>query len=244
MRYKIILEYDGTRYSGWQYQANARSIQGELLQVYREVFGTQAREIYGSGRTDAGVHARGQVAHFDAPPGARLSADQIMMRFNDALPHDINILSVSRAAPDFHARYDAKQRHYTYQISLRRDAFGKKYVWWIRDPLDRGAMQSAAVLLRGFHDFVSFGQHDKEKQSTQVNLTRLDLEEADQRLLIRVSGSHFLWKMVRRITGVLVAVGRGELSPADVQSFLEKPSREPAKYTAPPSGLFLEGVDY
>lgn len=243
VKFKLTLEYDGSRYAGWQVQQKDKTVQGELIQAAKAIFGTEKVEVYGAGRTDAGVHARGQVAHV-AVPDTRLAPEQVMMRFNDALNHDINILSVERARPDFHARHDARERHYVYQISKRRDAFGKRYVWWVRDPLNIQAMRAAASVLRGFHDFRSFGDVDTPDQSTTVDLTRLEISEDADRIYIHISGSHFLWKMVRRIVGVLVEVGRGRLKTADVVAFLEKTSKEPARLTAPPSGLFLEKIVY
>ena len=239
----MTLEYDGSRYAGWQLQKNDRSIQGELLDAAAKLFGNQPIEVYGAGRTDAGVHARGQVAHLEVPE-TRLNPDQIRIGLNDALPHDINILRVEKAHPKFHARHDARSRSYTYQISKRRDAFGKKYVWWVRDALNVSAMREAAARLEGFHDFRSFGATEKEGQSTLVDLDRVDIREDADRIYLHITGSHFLWKMVRRIVGVLVEVGRGNMTGQDVETFLKTTSREPAKYTAPPSGLFLEQIDY
>lgn len=239
----MTLEYDGSRYAGWQLQKNDRSIQGELLDAAAKLFGNQPIEVYGAGRTDAGVHARGQVAHLEVPE-TRLNPDQIRIGLNDVLPHDINILRVEKAHPKFHARHDARSRSYTYQISKRRDAFGKKYVWWVRDALNVSAMRDAAARLEGFHDFRSFGATEKEGQSTLVDLDRVDIREDADRIYLHITGSHFLWKMVRRIVGVLVEVGRGNMTGQDVETFLKTTSREPAKYTAPPSGLFLEQIDY
>lgn len=242
-RFKIVVEYDGSRYAGWQVQKNARSVQGELLEAAFKVFGTERIELYGAGRTDAGVHARGQVAHLEVPE-TRLAPDQIQMRLNDELSHDINVLRVEKAHPKFHARHDARSRSYVYQISKRRDAFGKRYVWWVRDRLDVAAMRAAANSLVGFHDFRSFGDTEHPDQSTMVDLTRVEIREEGDRLLIQISASHFLWKMVRRLVGVLVEVGRGKMSLETVEVFLEQPSREPARHTAPPSGLFLEKIEY
>lgn len=242
-KFKMTLEYDGSRYAGWQLQKNDRSIQGELLDAAAKVFGNQPIEVYGAGRTDAGVHARGQVAHLEVPE-TRLTLDQIRIGLNDVLPHDINILRVEKAHPKFHARHDARSRSYTYQISKRRDAFGKKYVWWVRDTLNVSAMQEAAARLEGFHDFRSFGAIEKEGQSTLVDLDRVEIREDADRIYLHITGSHFLWKMVRRMVGVLVEVGRGNMTGQDVEMFLKSNSREPAKYTAPPSGLFLEQIDY
>jgi len=242
-RFKLTLEYDGARYAGWQFQRNERSIQGELLEAAFKIFETQDVEIYGAGRTDAGVHARGQVAHLEAPV-ERMAPDQLLIRFNELLPHDINILRIEKAPPRFHARHDARSRSYVYQISKRRDAFAKKYVWWVRDRLDVKAMSAAAARLEGFHDFASFGDVEKEGQSTMVEMTRVEVREDADRIYIHLTGSHFLWKMVRRIVGVLVEVGRGRMSGQTVEDFLENPSREPARLTAPPSGLFLEQISY
>jgi tRNA pseudouridine38-40 synthase len=243
-RFKLTLEYDGSRYAGWQLQKNDRSIQGELIAAATQLFDNQKVEVYGSGRTDAGVHARGQVAHLDVADDKRLKLDQIKIRLNDQLGHDINILSVEKAHPKFHARHDAKQRTYVYQISKRRDAFGKKYVWWVRDSLDIGRMRSAAATLVGFHDFRSFGDTELPGQSTMVDLTHVEITHDPDRIYIRISGSHFLWKMVRRIVGVLVEIGRGKMPLETLEQFMAQPSREPARLTAPPSGLFLERVDY
>lgn len=242
-RFKVTLEYDGSRYAGWQVQKNARSVQGELLEACYRVFESRQVEFYGAGRTDAGVHARGQVAHLDVP-ATRLAPEQISMRLNDLLPHDINIVKVEKAQPRFHARHDARARYYVYQISKRRDAFGKRYLWWVRDPLDVAAMRAAAATLIGFHDFRSFGDTETPEQSTLVDLTLLEIREEGDRIHIRLGASHFLWKMVRRIVGVLVEVGRRKMTPDQVEDFLTKPSREPARLTAPPSGLFLETVEY
>jgi len=243
MRFKLTLEYDGSRYAGWQLQKTDRSVQGELLDAAYKVFDSRSIELYGAGRTDAGVHARGQVAHLDVP-NTLLKPEQIQMRMNDELSHDVNILSIEKTHPKWHARHDARSRSYTYQISKRRDAFGKKYVWWVRDPLNLPAMRAAAAVLQGFHDFRSFGDTEQEDQSTMVDLTKIEIRETPDRIMIHITGSHFLWKMVRRMVGVLVEVGRGRMPVETVEMFIERPSREPAKFTAPPSGLFLEKVEY
>jgi tRNA pseudouridine38-40 synthase len=146
--------------------------------------------------------------------------------------------------PRFHARHSATARHYRYQISTRRTAFDKAYVWWVREPLDLGRMQAAAAALTGFADFSSFTDDDPEEKSTEVLLTSLSITPEPPLIIVRVSGSHFLWKMVRRLVGVLVEVGRGGLDPKDMPRLLASRSELPAKLTAPASGLFLERVDY
>jgi len=241
-RFKVTLEYEGTRYSGWQIQKNARTVQGELHRALHDVFGSGDFELYGSGRTDAGVHALGQVAHLDAR--TVLGPEIIRMKANDLLPPDINILEVEKAPAGFHARHDAKARSYLYQISRRRTAFGKRYVWWVKEKLDTGFMRSAARAFTGMKDFRSFSDDDPEEKSTLVLIDEVRIEEAGDLLLIRVSGSHFLWKLVRRLVGVIVEAGRGRLSPADIPRLFSSETGIPAKLTAPPSGLFLEKVYY
>jgi tRNA pseudouridine38-40 synthase len=241
-RYKLTIEYAGTRYSGWQIQQNARTVQGELTRVVRDVTGQKTFEIYGSGRTDAGVHALAQVAHLDVINA--LPAETLRQRLNDALPSDINILSIELARGRFHARHDAVARSYLYQISRRRSAFAKQFVWWVREDLNLERMRRAAGHFTGMKDFRSFTDDSPEDKSTVVAIERVDVMEAGDLILVRVEGSHFLWKMVRRIVGVLVEVGRGGASPEDAARFLVEDSAAPAKLTAPASGLFLERVYY
>jgi tRNA pseudouridine38-40 synthase len=241
-RYKLIIEYAGTRYSGWQIQKNARTIQGELHKALGEALSNPQFETYGSGRTDAGVHALAQVVHLDVP--SVLPTNTLVARVNDGLPHDINVISAERMPPRFHARHSATARHYLYQISRRRSAFHKPHIWWVKDELDITRMREAAARLTGFADFRAFTDDDPEEKSTQVLLTRLEITEADPLILIHVSGSHFLWKMVRRLVGILVACGKGDLSPQQVEQLLTNESPLPAQLTAPAAGLFLERVDY
>ena len=241
-RYKLTLEYAGTRYSGWQIQTNARTIQGELHRALKDVLRSDRFETYGSGRTDAGVHALGQVAHLDAaslPPPLTLVA-----RLNDALPADINVLEAERVSPKFHARHSAVARQYLYQVARRRTAFDKPFVWWVREDLNLDPMREAARSLTGLKDFRAFTDDDPEEKSTKVQIDSVTIEEDGPLILIRIVGSHFLWKMVRRIVGVLVEVGRGGLAPADVAALLTRVSDVPARLTAPASGLFLEEVLY
>jgi tRNA pseudouridine38-40 synthase len=241
-RFKITLEYEGTRFSGWQLQKNARTVQGEITNAIRTVFGTASFELYGSGRTDAGVHALHQVAHFDIK--TVLAPEIIRMKLNDNLPADINILEVEKTTATFHARHDALRRSYLYQISRRRTAFGKRYVWWIKDKLNFLLMQRAAAMFVGLKDFQSFTADDPEEKSTKVQIESITLVEYGDAILIRILGSHFIWKMVRQIVGTLVEIGRGKLILSDVEGFFRHKSDVPAKLTAPPSGLFLERVYY
>ena len=237
-RYKLTIEYAGTRYSGWQIQKNARTVQGELDRAIREIAPKQPFELYGAGRTDAGVHALAQIAHLELY--TQLQPEQLRRRINDELPADIHVRAVAKAPHRFHARHDAVSRSYLYQISRRRTAFGKPYVWWIREPLDIDAMRRAAGQFTGMKDFRGFTDDDPEEKSTVVLVDSFEVHERDPLILIRVRGSHFLWKMVRRLVGVLGAVGRGEIDPAKAAD----PGIDAAALTAPAAGLFLEAVYY
>jgi tRNA pseudouridine38-40 synthase len=241
-RYRLTIEYEGTRYSGWQIQKGGKSILGEILDACRELFSGEEVEIYGAGRTDSGVHAIAQVAHLDVH--TELPLLKVKYGINDRLPPDVCILNVENADPKFHARHDAVARSYIYQISRRRTAFGKKYVWWIKDQLDVSRMNETAKYFIGLKDYKSFTDESQEQGSTKVEIIHSRVEEYGDLLVFHVIGSHFLWKQIRRMTGVLVEVGRGKIRPEEVVSFFRNKSDIPAKLTAPPSGLFLERVYY
>ena len=243
--WRLDIEYEGTRYRGWQIQHNARTVQGEMAKAVRELFEAKA-EIFGSGRTDAGVHAVGQVAHLRVPElTANVTPRQLHFALNDLLPHDINVLKVSNAPDTFHARHDAVARYYQYQIATRRTAFGKNLVWWIKDSLDVDVMAEAAKHLVGKHDFYSFAEIEEDKrQSTIVKVDLADVFTDRDLICVRIGASHFLWKMVRRIVGMLAEVGRGNLNEAGFERLLRFRSEAAAKFTAPPSGLYLEKVLY
>lgn len=244
--WKLELEYEGTRYRGWQIQHNAKTVQGEMQAAARQLFEAKA-EVFGSGRTDAGVHAIAQIAHLKVPElKANITPRQIQLAFNDLLPHDINILKVTNAPDDFHARHDAVARYYLYQIATRRTAFGKNFVWWIKDRLDPKVMKECAELLIGKHDFASFCEieDDGKKRSTLVHVQHADVFVDGHLICFRIGASHFLWKMVRRIVGILAEAGRGNISARDFERMLNFKTDAAAKFTAPPSGLFLEKVLY
>jgi tRNA pseudouridine38-40 synthase len=250
-RFLLRIEYAGTRYRGWQIQNNARTVQGEIAQAVREVLGSPNFELYGSGRTDAGVHALEQVAHLDT--GAKIAPGILTDKINALLPSDINILSAETVDRRFHARHSATSRAYVYQIARRRTAFAKPYVWWVREPLDVARMRDAATIFTGMHDFRAFSDDDPEEKSTKVLVEWLTIEESrvgvagpaeGDLLLVRIAGSHFIWKMVRRVVGILVEAGKGALTRRQIEMMLKGDSDLPARLTAPASGLFLERVTY
>ncbi|MFA7362203.1 MAG: tRNA pseudouridine(38-40) synthase TruA [Candidatus Kapaibacterium sp.] len=247
MKFKIYLEYNGTNYAGWQQQKNAKTVQGSLIDAVRTIFSKSKGEsrfidLQGSGRTDRGVHAREQVAHLECE--TMLGPEIIKMKLNDVLPSDINILEVEKTHNRFHARHSAEARQYVYVISKRRTAFEKRYVWWVKDKLNAGKMSVASKLFIGMHDYRSFCEKSEDDKSTKVKVEDVSVTEDADKIYIRIKSSHFLWKMVRRLVGVLVEVGRGNMNDDDITRYLQNYTDELAKYTAPPSGLFLEKVYY
>lgn len=241
-RFRLRIEYAGTRYSGWQIQKNARTVQGELHQAVVEATGARDFELYGSGRTDAGVHALAQIAHLDVRTS--LPPDGLRRRINDALPADVNVLALEKAPHKFHARHDAVARAYVYQIARRRTAFAKPFVWWVKDPLDVSAMRQAAEAFVGRRDFHGFTDDDPDEKSTIVEIGTCQVEDDGDAVLVVIEGSHFLWKLVRRLVGVLVEIGKGALPTTAAAALLKNPKGIPATLTAPPSGLFLARVRY
>jgi tRNA pseudouridine38-40 synthase len=243
--YRLTLEYEGTRYRGWQEQANARSVAGELRRAVVAA-GGEVAELGGSGRTDAGVHALAQVAHLRLR--RRVEPEAFRRTVNDSLPADIHVLQMALAAERFHARHDAVARTYLYQVSRRRTALAKRFVWWVKRPLSVEGMRAAAQGLAGRHDFRLFCERPGEQPSTVVVVESAEVTEAGSLVLVRLTASHFLWKMVRRVVGALVELGAGTLDPGAWSALLagRGPAGAglPAAWTAPPSGLFLERVRY
>jgi tRNA pseudouridine38-40 synthase len=229
-------------------------VQGELKQAAQDLFHTDV-ELQGAGRTDAGVHAVGQVAHLKVRgretrgKAPELTPAQILRELNERLPASIAVLDVTKAPPRFHARHDAKSRAYFYQISTRKAALSKRFVWWVKEPLDLARMQEAAGLIPGRHDFIAFRAADPSKpgESTTVVVESAEVYVDDNLIVFRIEASHFIWRMVRRLAGTLVKVGRGEVSVEEFRELLngkKNPRLDIAAWTAPASGLFLEGVRY
>ena len=246
MRFRLLLEYDGSAFSGWQKQKNAETIQGTLIDAIGSQFSKFGHgrfiDLQGAGRTDAGVHAFGQVAHLDCE--TRLKPQALKNVINEALPPAINLLKVEPAAPDFHARHSAKSRQYLYRIGKRRNVFERQYMHVVTHKLDLPRMQAAAGPLLGMHDFSSFSSDPQKEKAPMVLLQSLELFDEDEALLIRVKASHFLWSMVRILTGTLIEAGAGRLSPEQVRQALESYNPKLASLKAPACGLFLEAVEY
>lgn len=241
---KIILEYDGTRYDGWQKQGNtANTIQGKLETLLSKMTG-ETIELNGSGRTDAGVHALGQVANFHTE--STMKIDEMEKYILTYLPKDMNIRYMEEVPLRFHSRLHAKRKQYEYRIfnSSKNPVFERKYVYHYAEKLDIEAMEEAAKLLVGEHDFKSFCGNRRLKKSTIRTIYDIQITKVGKEIKIVFEGEGFLYNMVRIMAGTLIEIGKGEKKPTDITSILEGKNRDLAGYTAPPGGLSLKQVSY
>ncbi len=245
-RYRLDIEYDGTPYSGWQRQAGQHSVQAAIEQA---VFAFCREEITlrGAGRTDAGVHATAQVAHFDLEKD--WPADTVRDAINAHLQlagERVSILIADKALPDFDSRFWAVERHYLYRIVNRRAplALERNKAWWVPRPLDDAAMHEAAQVLVGRHDFTTFRSVQCQARSPIRTLDRLDVTSNGELIEIRASARSFLHNQVRSMVGTLKRVGEGASTAADVKRALEAMDRKACGPVAPPHGLYLVRVDY
>jgi tRNA pseudouridine38-40 synthase len=243
----LTVAYEGGAYAGWQVQPGQRTIQDELEQALARITGDTVRVI-GSGRTDAGVHALGQVAGFRT--SGTMSPDVFQRALNAELPEDIAVLAAAEAVPDFHPIRDSVSKRYRYQIDDGpvRDVFARRYTWHYRRPLNEAAMAAGAAHLLGRHDFSSFETSGAERPDSIRTISHLSVirgrDESQNRITIEVEADGFLYNMVRAIVGTLVEVGRGAQPPDWVRQVLEAADRSQAGPTAPPQGLFLLWVKY
>ena len=241
---KLLIAYDGSRYNGWQRQENTENtIQGKLETLLSKMTGEMV-EIHGSGRTDAGVHAKGQVANFHTD--TKMTIEEIKEYMNEYLPMDIAVLEVKNAAERFHSRLNVKRKTYCYHIwnSQVPNVFARKYSYQVPEPLDLEAMKKAAFYLLGTHDFKSFCARKKMKKSTVRMIESIDFQKEGDMIQITYRGNGFLYNMVRILTGTLIEVGKGERQPEEMKEILESQDRAKAGFTAPAQGLFMERVDY
>jgi len=235
---KLVVEFDGTRYAGWQYQPRHQTVQGEIESAIGKIFQTKVT-AYGCGRTDAGVSARAYVTnlHIDSP----LSVERLKLAFNHFLPEDILVTSVEEVKPGFHARHSALAKTYVYRIVRRKSPLRRRHAWEFWFKLDVEKMRGAARLFEGVKDFRAFCQ--TRDQNGICHVRRVRVAASDDEVLVTVEGDRFLYKMVRRIVGALVAYGSGRLTQKDIRAALTgKPS--PPCQTAPAHGLLLDSVEY
>ncbi len=246
MRHRLTVEYDGTDFVGWQRQANGPSVQAAIEDALADMHGGVATAVRGAGRTDAGVHALGQVAHFDAPPDTRVPLHGYQRGLNAVLPRAIAIVGVERVADDFDARFSARGKLYRYSIwtAPTRSPMRDRYVWHLRRAIDVERMQDAANVLVGRHDFSAFRAADCERRTTTRSLSRLAVARSGDLVTVEVEADAFLKNMVRIIVGTLCEVGWGKRTATDVQRILDGGDRRQAGITAPAQGLALVRVDY
>jgi tRNA pseudouridine38-40 synthase len=243
-RYKLTIEYDGTPFLGWQVQDGGVTVAGVLEDSVEKLSGERTK-VSGAGRTDAGVHALGQVAHIDLVKD--WETDVVRDGLNAHLrPHPVAILSAEKVADDFDARFSATKRHYLYRIHNRRAdlALDRNRVWRVARPLDEVKMQEAAQHLLGHHDFTTFRSTECQAKSPLRTLDVLNITRHEQEIRIEVSARSFLHNQVRSIAGSLEQVGEGRWSPLDMKRALEARDRSACGPVAPPDGLYLVRVDY
>ena len=241
---KFTLEYEGTRYDGWQRQGNTgNTIQGKLEAVLSRMVGKPV-EVHGSGRTDAGVHALGQVAN--AKLETDMTAEEVMEYLNEYLPRDMAVTEAQEVPMRFHSRLLAVSKTYQYRIRTekRREVFSRNFVWHLGKNLDTAAMERAASYLVGIHDFLPFSSAKKGKKSTVRTVYAIGIQDMGEEVVLTYTGEGFLYHMVRILTGTLVEVGLGQRPPEDMRRILTSGDRREAGIMAPPQGLTLARVEY
>jgi tRNA pseudouridine38-40 synthase len=243
-RYKCTISYDGTQFSGYQIQPGKRTIQGEVEAALSKLHKGEHIKISASGRTDAGVHAKGQVIHFDS--ALAIPTEKWEIALNSILPDDIAVIRVEKVADSFHARFDAIGKEYRYYVHLspKRDPFKRHYAYQFPYPLDYVAMKEALKYLIGTHDFTSFCSAKTEIEDKVRTIEEIEFFQERDLLVFRFIGNGFLYNMVRILTGTLLEVGSGDRSPYSIPEILEKKDRKFAGKTAPAHGLYLWKVFY
>lgn len=243
-RFRCLVAYDGSHFSGYQVQPNKRTVQGEIEKTLIKLHKGREIRISASGRTDAGVHAKGQVIHFDSP--LMIPVEKWEVALNSLLPSDISILFVEKVPSQFHARFDANGKEYRYVIDLAntRDPFKRFYAYHYPYPIHIPSMRDAANYFIGTHDFTSFCSAKTEVEDRVREIKEIELIQDQDTLTFRFVGNGFLYNMVRIIVGTLIQVGSGYIQPHSIQEILEKKDRRFAGKTAPPEGLYLWKVYY
>lgn len=241
--FRLTIKYDGTRYAGWQVQPGQKTIQGMLEEALKIIL-NESCHLTGAGRTDAGVHALGQVAHFKTL--SKIPVSNLKMALNSILPKDISIVEVFEAHPDFHARKQALAKRYIYRIfrGQTRDPFQWPYTWFLPDKLDIDMMKVCIPILRGEHDFSAFSVVKNDHMSGIRKLIKVEMDQKENQLLFEFLGNGFLRKQIRRMVGTLIDVGRGRFIPDQFNLILLSRDPTQAGPTAPPQGLFLVKVYY
>ncbi len=244
MKIALLVEYDGTEFSGWQVQENGRSVQGDLERAFQQLFGV-AVAVHGAGRTDAGVHARGMVAHVEFPEGSEMTLNKLTIALNATTPYDI-VIHDARAVPDdFHARHSALSRTYRYTVKRERVAIERNFVWAIRRKVDAEKIEQVTAMILGEHDFTSFSKRTNDVDHYRCKIEYAAWQFEGTRYEFTIRANRFVRGMVRALVGAIVQVGQGMLSVDDFEGLLLRPREfARAKYIAPAHGLVLEGIAY
>lgn len=245
MRYLVVVSYRGTGFCGWQKQTVSKfpSIEETIEKVISRILSSETK-IYGSGRTDAGVHALGQTFHFDSIK--ELDESRFMHSLNELLPEDIRILSIKKVSDDFHARFNAKSKTYLYKIrnSKVSDPFKSDLEWTLGQKLDVEKMVEASKIFIGEHNFQNFTSKEEDEQKFSRNIGEIAIKSDQDDIEITLKGNGFMRYMVRMIVGNLIQVGLGKMTSLDVKEALDSPNRKPSSYKAPAHGLYLKEVEY
>ncbi|UCH78318.1 MAG: tRNA pseudouridine(38-40) synthase TruA [Candidatus Coatesbacteria bacterium] len=238
---KLTLEYDGTAYAGWQVQAEAPTVQGVIEEALAAILKEPTR-LHGAGRTDAGVHAAGQVAHFETT--SEMAPEAFERALNSLLPDDIRVTAAEEVPAEFHARYSARSRTYRYAITFTDSVFTRRHAYYLPGPLEAEAMRAAAAPLVGEHDFAAFGNASDDVDTTVREITAFRLEETLDGLEFYITANAFLYKMVRNIVAALLRVGSGEVAPEEVERLLAAKDRAALGPPVPARGLTLLRIEY
>jgi tRNA pseudouridine38-40 synthase len=241
MRFRLLIEYNGSAYNGWQIQNGQVTIQGEIEQALRQVFSEQIG-VVGAGRTDTGVHARGQVAHFDI--GLQPDPGKLLRSLNGILKKEIRIKDISSVGSNFHARYSAKLREYHYCIATQPTALLTDYSWYLTYDLDLKQMNKAVKYINGRHDFESFCRSKSDVTNHFCHIKKAQWSKKDNLLLFTIQADRFLHGMVRTLVGTFVDIGRSKLNVTDIREIMKGKNRSLASQSAPAKGLILEKVYY
>lgn len=240
-RYKICIEFDGTNYSGWQKQPNSNTVEEEIESALSRIL-RQSVDVVGQGRTDSGVHAEEQVAHFDFPD--EIDCDELLYALLGVLPNDISVWHLQEAAPEFHARFDATSRRYRYQIARRRVPLLRATTEMILGDLNLEAMRHCAQKISGVHNFDSFTKPDNENPNSTCEVTCSEFVEKEPLLIYHIEANRFVRHMVRRLVGTMIEVGQGKRTVDEFEDMIENPGKEKNGHGAAAKGLILEKVNY
>ncbi len=241
-RYKLTIEFDGTDFSGWQIQPDARTIEGELERVFSKVL-QQPVDLIGQGRTDAGVHARNQIAHVDLPHTLE-ELQSFLVGVNGLVGREIHISDIEQVEDDFHCRFDALYREYSYTMLKKPSPLQRRYAWELQGEYDMQLFYAAAALLQGEFDFAGFSKYNVENYTTLCTVLKSEILEIDEKIIYVIRANRFLRNMVRRIVGTMFKVAEGKLNLKEFEEILNNPGAKIHTFTAPAQGLILERVFY